>query len=148
IFAGVGLRLFDVEELPTHGGSIRVYGCHGDDPRPGAVSLDALLAEETKRGMRDVALYREFQARADRVKDELLLFLIEQKRRGKSVAAYGAAAKGTTLLNYAGVKPDLLPVVCDAAPSKQGKFLPGSHIEILPPTALRERKPDIVLILP
>ena len=82
------------------------------------------------------------------MKDELLLFLLEQKRRGKKVAAYGAAAKGNTLLNYAGVKPDLLPYVCDAAPSKQGKFLPGSHIPVLPPAALRERRPDIVLILP
>jgi hypothetical protein len=92
--------------------------------------------------------YRDFQARADRVKDDLLIFLIEQKRAGKRVAAYGAAAKGNTLLNYAGVGPDLLPYVCDSAPSKQGKFLPGSHIPILPPSALRERRPDIVLILP
>jgi hypothetical protein len=93
-------------------------------------------------------MYRIFQQRADTIKDNLLLFLIEQKRKGKRVAAYGAAAKGSTLLNYAGVKPDLLPYVCDAAQSKQGKFLPGSHIPIVPPDLLRQRKPDTVLILP
>ena len=98
-------------------------------------------------GLRNPAVYREFQARADRMKDDLIVFLIEQKRGGRSVAAYGAAAKGNTLLNYAGIKPDLLPYVCDAAPSKQGKFLPGSHIPILPPHALREKHPDLVLIL-
>jgi hypothetical protein len=92
--------------------------------------------------------YLNFQRQADRVKDDLLVFLIEQKRAGKKVAAYGAAAKGNTLLNYAGIKPDLLPYVCDAAPSKQGKFLPGSHIPILSPAVLREDKSDIVLILP
>jgi hypothetical protein len=86
--------------------------------------------------------------RAERVKDDLLAFLLEQKRAGRTVAAYGAAAKGNTLLNYAGVKPDLLPYVCDAAPSKQGKYLPGSHLPILPPAALREHQPDFVLILP
>ena len=108
----------------------------------------SLLAEEYRRGMRQLATYCEFQSRADRLKNELLVFLIEQKRAGRSVAAYGAAAKGTTLLNYAGVKSDLLPFVCDAAPSKQGKFLPGAHIPILPTEKLRERQPAIVLILP
>ena len=91
---------------------------------------------------------RAFQPRADRIKDDLLRFLVEQKAAGKSVAAYGAAAKGNTLLNYAGVKPDLLPFVCDAAAAKQGKFMPGSHIPILPPEALRQRRPDVLLILP
>jgi hypothetical protein len=99
-------------------------------------------------GLLDLATYQTFQARADRVKDELLGFLLEQKRLGRTVAAYGAAAKGNTLLNYAGVKPDLLPFVCDAAPAKQGKYLPGSHIPILEPRVLAERRPDYVLILP
>jgi len=148
IFARAGLRVFDIEQLPTHGGSLRVYGCRADDPRGTSPAVDALLAEEAGRGMQQVAIYREFQSRADRLKDELLTFLIGQKRAGKSIAAYGAAAKGTTLLNYAGVKPDLLPFVCDAAPSKQGKFLPGAHIPILLPAALRERRPEVVLILP
>ena len=98
--------------------------------------------------MQKVETYTGFQRRADAVKDGLLTFLIETKRQGKSVAAYGAAAKGNTLLNYAGVKPDLLPYVCDAAPSKQDKFMPGSRIPILHPAVLKERRPDYVLILP
>jgi len=148
IFGVAGVRVFDVEELTTHGGSLRVYGCHADDPRPQTNAVPALLAEEERQGLRTLTTYRNFQHQADRVKDDLLAFLIEQKHSGKKVAAYGAAAKGNTLLNYAGIKPDLLPYVCDYAPSKQGKFLPGSHIPILPPAALREGKPDIVLILP
>jgi SAM-dependent methyltransferase len=148
IFARAGLRVCDVEELPTHGGSLRVYGCHAEDGRMTAETVSVVQAEEARRGMQSLATYQAFQLRADRVKDELLLFLIEQKRAGKRVAAYGAAAKGCTLLNYAGVKTDLLPYVCDAAPSKQGKYLPGTHIPIEHPDVLRERKPDIVLILP
>ena len=148
IFASAGLRAFDVEELPTQGGSLRVYGCHAGDARATTAGVAAVLAEEQRRGLNQVAIYREFQLRADKVKNELLAFLIDQWRAGKRVAAYGAAAKGNTLLNYAGVKPDLLPFVCDAAPSKQGKFLPGAHIPILPPAALREQRPDVVLILP
>jgi SAM-dependent methyltransferase len=148
ILASAGLRVFDVEELPTQGGSLRVYACHSGDARAATAAVAAVLAEEKQRGLDRVGIYREFQPRADRVKNELLAFLLEQKRAGKRVAAYGAAAKGNTLLNYAGVKPDLLPFVCDAAPSKQGKFLPGVHIPILPPAALRERRPDFVLILP
>lgn len=148
IFRQAGLRVFDVEELPTHGGSLRVYGCHADDRHHDTAAVAALLAEEERRGMRDIALYRAFQSRADRIKDDLVAFLIGQKREGKKVAAYGAAAKGNTLLNYAGIRPDLLPFVCDAAPSKQGKYLPGSHIPVLPPVVLKERKPDILLVLP
>jgi len=148
IFAQAGLRVWDVEELPTHGGSLRVYGCHAEDVRAETAAVAILVAEEERRGLRLASTYTCFQSRADRVKDDLLAFLIEQKRAGKRVAAYGAAAKGNTLLNYAGVKPDLLPFVCDAAPSKQGKFLPGVHIPILAPAALRERRPDVVLILP
>jgi C-methyltransferase./Methyltransferase domain./Hypothetical methyltransferase. len=148
IFAVAGLRVFDVEQLPTHGGSLRVYGCHVDDPRPTEATVPKLLVEESARGLRTLAPYQGFQARAERIKDELLLFLIEQKRAGKKVVGYGAAAKGNTLLNYAGVKPDLLPFVCDAAPAKQGKFLPGSRIPIRPPDALMAAQPDYVLILP
>ncbi len=148
IFARAGLRVCDVEELPTHGGSLRVYGCHDNDRRATADAVGTVLAEEARRGMDTLAPYQVFQSRADRVKDDLLMFLIEQKRAGKVVAAYGAAAKGCTLLNYAGVKADLLPYVCDAAPSKQGKYLPGAHVPILHPDALRKQKPDIVLILP
>lgn len=148
IFRAAGLRVWDVEKLPTHGGSLRIFGCHQDDIRVTTASVNAVLDEERERGLRDLGIYRAFQQRADRVKNDLLVFLIEQRRAGKTVAAYGAAAKGCTLLNYAGVKPDLLPFVCDAAPSKQHKLLPGTHIPILPPSALDERQPDFVLILP
>lgn len=148
IFTHNELRLFDVEELPTHGGSLRVYGCHIDDPREAGARVANLLHGEEMFGLTRLATYLEFQQRADRVKNGLLEFLLQQKRAGKSVAAYGAAAKGNTLLNYAGVKPDLLPFVCDAATSKQGKFLPGSHIPIRHPDELKKTRPDIVLVLP
>jgi len=148
IFTAAGLRIWNVEELPTHGGSLRVYGCHADDPRDTQQSVDALLQEEATRGLQQLQTYLEFQPRADKIKNNLLTFLIEQKRQGKTVAAYGAAAKGNTLLNYAGVKPDLLPFVCDAAKAKQGQFMPGSHIPILPPERLAEVQPELVLILP
>lgn len=148
IFAEAGLRVWLVEELPTHGGSLRVYGCHDEDARAEDESVARILAEEEHRGMRDLALYLAFQATANRIKDDLLTFLLEQKRAGKRVMAYGAAAKGNTLLNYAGVKPDLLAGVYDAAPSKQGKFMPGSHIPILDPQRIIEDRPDYLLILP
>lgn len=148
IFTSAGLRIWDVEELPTHGGSLRIYGCHAAHARATSPAVAALLADEAGRGLQSIAGYRDFQAKADRLKDDLLRFLLDQKQAGKTVAAYGAAAKGNTLLNYAGVKPDLLPFVCDAALAKQGKFMPGSHIPILPPAALTERRPDYLLILP
>lgn len=148
IFQAAGLRIRDVEELTTHGGSLRIYGCHADDPRSTSPAVGEILAEEKRRGLQRVTTYQHFQDNADQVKNDLLGFLIEQKRAGKKVAAYGAAAKGNTLLNYAGVKPDLLPFVCDAARAKQGMFMPGSHIPILPPAALGEYRPDYVLILP
>ncbi len=148
IFAECDLRVWDVEELPTHGGSLRVYGSHVEDAPDQTAAVVDLLREEGGRGLRSLAAYSGFQARADRLKDDLLVFLIETKRAGKALAGYGAAAKGNTLLNYAGIKPDLLPYVCDAAASKQGRFLPGSHIPILLPAALREQRPDVVLILP
>ncbi|WP_368646592.1 class I SAM-dependent methyltransferase [Castellaniella ginsengisoli] len=148
IFEAAGLRIYDIEELPTHGGSVRVYGCHTAAPMEQRPDIERVLRLEVEGGLLDLATYQAFQARADRVKDELLGFLLEQKRLGKTVAAYGAAAKGNTLLNYAGVKPDLLPFVCDAAAAKQGQYLPGSHIPILAPHMLAEQRPDYVLILP
>jgi SAM-dependent methyltransferase len=148
IFAAAGLRVWDVEELPTHGGSLRVYGCRAEAAIATTNHVDSLLAREEQFGVTRLGTYTEFQKRADRVKTDLLAFLIEQKRAGRRVAAYGAAAKGNTLLNYAGVRPDLLPYVSDAAGSKQGKFMPGSHIPIHSPEALRENPPDYVVILP
>ncbi len=148
IFRSVGLRIWDVEELPTHGGSLRIYGCHNDSAFITTPAVNSILLEETQRGLKALSVYQEFQKKADQVKNELLAFLIDQKKIGKKVGAYGAAAKGNTLLNYAGVKPDLLPYVCDAAIAKQGKYMPGSHIPILAPKMLAINSPDLVLILP
>ena len=148
IFEAAGLRIWDVEELPTHGGSLRVFGCHSSASIATTDRVAAMLQREEQFGLTTLATYLAFQERADRVKDDFLTFLIEQKRAGRKVAAYGAAAKGNTLLNYGGVRPDLLPYVCDAAASKQGKFMPGSHIPIYAPQALWESRPDYVVILP
>lgn len=148
IFGTAGLRVCRVEQLPTHGGSLRVYGCHADDPRADDASVERIRLLEVERGTTRRETYQGFQSRVDEAKNGLLKFLLECKDKGLAVAAYGAAAKGNTFLNYAGVKPDLLPYVCDAAPSKQGKYMPGSHIPIVSPAALEEARPDIVLILP
>ena len=148
IFSAAGLRIFNVEELSTHGGSLRVYGCHQNDPRLTQAVVSDMLQKEIQHGLQDLNTYLSFQSRADKIKDDLLSFLIEQKRAGKKVAAYGAAAKGNTLLNYAGVKPDLVEFVCDAAQAKQSKFMPGSHIPILHPSEMLTRLFDYVLILP
>ena len=148
IFKAAGLRIHDVEQLPTHGGSLRIHGSHLDDKRPRTANVTRVLAFEVDSGLLNMGTYKSFQAKADQVKNGLLTFLIEQKKLGKSVAAYGAAAKGNTLLNYAGVRPDLLPFVCDAAVAKQGKFMPGSHIPIVEPAQLAESKLDYLLILP
>jgi SAM-dependent methyltransferase len=148
IFEAAGLRIFDVEQLPTHGGSLRVYGCRQTGDHVETPAVGAVLSEEIGRGMDGAAFYAAFQDKANAVKDALVAFLIEQKRLGKTVAGYGAAAKGNTILNYAGIKSDLLPFICDAAPAKQGKFAPGSRIPILSPEVLRELAPDYLLILP
>ncbi len=148
IFHEAGLRIFNVEELPTHGGSLRIYGCHEDDTRKTLPAVLALLQEEEDRGLRDLFTYKSFQKMADMIKNEFIDFLITQKKLGKKVAAYGAAAKGNTLLNYAGVKTDLLSFVCDNAISKQDKYLPGSHIPIFSPEILEEKRPDYVVIFP
>ena len=148
IFKAASLRVWDIEALSTHGGSLRVYGCHNRDSRAPTPAVTVALAEEAQRGLQTLSTYQHYQAKADKIKDDLLAFLIEQKRAGRRVAAYGAAAKGSTLLNYAGVKPDLLPFVCDTAVAKQGKFMPGSHIPILAPTVLLEQRPDYLVILP
>ena len=148
IFSQADLKIFDVEEIPTHGGSLRLFGCHVKNPKQISDRVKRLLALEYQFGLQSVSTYTEFQDRANRIKNDLLSFLIDQKNSGKTVVGYGAAAKGNTLINYAGIKPDLLPYVCDAAPSKQGKYLPGSHIPILHPNILFENPPDFVLILP
>jgi hypothetical protein len=148
VFKSAGLKIFDVEQLCTHGGSLRIYGCHEEDKRLVKDIVIEIMGEEVGRGMSSLSGYKALQEQADTIKNNLLIFLIDQAKAGKSVAAYGAAAKGCTILNYAGIKPDLLSYVCDAASSKQRKYLPGSHIPILSPEELELRKPDFVLILP
>lgn len=148
IFEAAGLKVFDVEELPTHGGSLRVYGCHSDDHRTSTEATQKVLNDESENHLQSLKIFEEFQRSAERVKDGLLAFLIEQKRAGRKIVAYGAAAKGNTLLNFAGVKTDLLPVVFDAAQSKQEKFLPGSHLPIRSPDKISKENADVILILP
>jgi SAM-dependent methyltransferase len=148
IFEKQSLRIFDVEKLKTHGGSLRVYGCHFDDIRKTKNSVALLLQKEKLSGLQKIETYKGFQIIVDKIKSDLIKFLIEQKKKGKKVVAYGAAAKGNTLLNYAGINEELLPVVFDLATSKQGFFLPGSHIPILSPQYIIQTKPDFVLILP
>jgi SAM-dependent methyltransferase len=148
IFASCGLRVTDVEQLPTHGGSLRVYGCHADDGRVDSLAVAQVLQAEREAGLQETGTYEDFQARVETIKNDFVSFLIAQKRASRTVAAYGAAAKGNTLLNYAGVRPDLLPFVCDAAAYKQGKYLPGSRIPVLSPQALRQARPDFVVIFP
>jgi hypothetical protein len=148
IFDRAGLRVWNVDEVQTHGGSLRIYGCHATDIRDVEDSVSKLLQEESDRGLQRLETYLRFQPQADKVKNDLLAFLIDQRKAGKKVVAYGAAAKGNTLLNYAGVKPDLLPLVFDAAIAKQNKYMPGSHIPIKAPDQLNQARPDYVLILP
>lgn len=149
IFASNGLTVFDVEEIATHGGSLRVFAQRADtsdNERRDAVT--ALLKRERDLGMNTAEFYTGFQTRADSIKNDFVAFLIDARRRGKTVGAYGAAAKGNTLLNYGGVKPDLLPWIVDRNPAKQNKFAPGSRIPIVDEEHLRIKRPDYVVILP
>jgi len=149
IFEAHGLCVYDVEELPTHGGSLRVYGRHAEHSAlPVQPAVHALLAKETALGMQTPAFYADFARQVVDIKLDLLSFLIEQKRAGKRVMGYGAAAKGNTLLNYAGVLSDLLSAVADLSPHKVGKFLPGVHIPVVSVDEVRAQRPDFILILP
>jgi hypothetical protein len=149
IFARNGLSVFDVERLPTHGGSLRVFAQRSDSgSRPVAPAVGETIAQEAAAGMTSRAFYETLQPAAERIKDGLLAWLIEARSAGLKVAAYGAAAKGNTLLNFAGVRADLVRYVVDRSPGKQGRFLPGSRIPIVSEDHLRADKPDRVLILP
>ena len=149
IFAANGLTVFDVEEHPTHGGSLRVFAQRSDSGRHArGAKVDELLDRECQTGMTTARYYAGFQAKTDKVKNDFLTFLLDAKRQGRSVAAYGAAAKGNTLMNYAGVRPDLISFVADRNPAKQGKYMPGSRIPITDELRLRSAKPDYVVILP
>jgi len=149
IFSANGLTVFDVEELPTHGGSLRVFAQRSESgAHEHSLAVASQLEMEAKAGMTTPAFYQAFQHRAEKLKDDLVLFLIDAKRRGLKVGAYGAAAKGNTLLNFAGTRPDLLPYVVDKNPSKQGKCMPGSRIPIVDEAYLKADRPDLILILP
>lgn len=149
IFGKHGLRIFDVEELPTHGGSLRIYATHQENDRHALLAAVAdLLAKEKAKGMDTLAYYIGFQQKAEKTKYDFVRFLLEQKRLGKKTVAYGAAAKGNTLLNYCGIKPDLITFVADASPHKQGKYLPGSHIPVVSETLIRQERPDYIVVLP
>ncbi|HRO45087.1 class I SAM-dependent methyltransferase [Agriterribacter sp.] len=148
IFESAALELFDVDELPTHGGSLRIYAKHKGGIHTVTENVALLLEKEIRKGINELLYYEGFQSKALIVKLELTSFLIESKKKGKKVAAYGAAAKGNTLLNYCGIKNDLISYVVDANPNKQGKWLPASHIPVLSEVQLKEDKPDYVLILP
>jgi SAM-dependent methyltransferase len=148
IFNQVGLNIFDVEQLTTHGGSLRIYACKTELGKSSSKNVQRIIDLEIDNGLQNINSYLGFQRRVDKLTKGLVDFLVSQKKAGKTVIGYGAAAKGNTLLNYAGVKADLLPVICDAAPSKQGKLMPGSHIPIYSPEYLKDNPPDYVLILP
>ncbi len=148
VFAAHGLRIWDVERLSTHGGSLRIWASHQSTSRTETDGVAALLEAEVSAGMLEMDYYQGFQGQAAAVKNACLAFLLQQYEAGRSVVGYGAAAKGNTLLNYAGVRPDLLPYVVDASPHKQGLWLPGSRIPVVDESRLRMDRPDFVLILP
>ncbi len=149
IFESAGLKIFDVEELTTHGGSLRIYATHGKNYKQTiSDNVEALLQKEISKGINDLEYYNNFQQKALKVKLQLIDFLTSQKNENKKIAAYGAAAKGNTLLNYCGIKNDLIEFVVDANPNKQSKFLPGSHIPVMNEQELKKFKPDFVIIFP
>jgi SAM-dependent methyltransferase len=149
IFAAHGMRLFDVDEIPTHGGSLRIYGCHADDgSKPASARVKDLRAREDAAGISGLKLYSTFTEQVKETKRALLEFLVDAKRAGKTIAGYGAPGKGNTLLNYCGIRTDFVDYTVDRNPYKHGRFLPGTHIPIHLPERIRETKPDYVLILP
>ena len=149
IFSAHGLTLFDVERLPTHGGSLRIYARHdGDETKPITARLIDLREEEAQAGFAHLDHYLSFGEQVRETKRKLLEFLIQAKREGKAIAGYGAPGKGNTLLNYCGIRTDFIDYTVDRNPYKQGKFLPGTHIPIFGPEKISETKPDYVLILP
>jgi SAM-dependent methyltransferase len=149
VFAAHGITLFDVEELPTHGGSLRIYGRHVEDTAKAVTSrAKALHAREVSRGFETLEFYRGFDERVKAAKRAVLKFLVDAKNAGRSVVGYGAPGKGNTLLNYCGIRTDFLDYTVDRNPYKQGKFTPGARIPIYDPARIRETRPDYLLILP
>lgn len=148
VFARAGLRVFNIEHLPTHGGSLRLFVCHNDSRHSKGPSVADCLAEESSAGLCNRSIYAGFAEKVRETKRSLLSHLIEQKRKGRHIAAYGAAAKGNTLLNYCGIGTDFIDFVADRNPTKQGRLLPGSRIPVVSPEQLLKAKPDEVVILP
>lgn len=149
ILARHGLRIFDVEELPTHGGSLRIYACHEDDgTKPTRVAVAAMIRAEEEQGLSGLAVYDDFQARVEAVRDSFLGLVREAKAEGRRIAAFGAAAKGNTFLNYCGIGAESIDFVVDDTPAKQGLLLPGSRVLIVEEGKIREEKPDLIVILP
>ena len=143
-----GMRLFDVEDLPTHGGSLRIYACPSGATHEATGKIEQVLATEQTAGMNDLSFYLNFQEKIDHIRFDLMRFLMQAKEEKRRVVGYGAAAKGNTLINYFGIRSDLLPFVVDASPHKQGTFLPGSRIPVVEEQRLKDEKPDYVFILP
>jgi hypothetical protein len=149
VFAAHGLRLFDVEELPTHGGSLRIYACHAEDQsKSTSHRVKDLIEREELAGFKNLEHYLSFHEKVRETKRNILDFLIETKRQGKSIAGYGAPAKGNTLLNYCGIQTDFIDYTVDRSPHKQDQFLPGTHIPIHHPDKIKDTKPDYLVILP
>ena len=149
IFKSQCLEMFDVEEVPVHGGSLRIYAKHEtDNSKPVSENVQNLLEKERSKGMTTLAYYNDFQKASFSIKLDFTDFLVKQKREGKKVAGYGAAAKGNTLLNYCGTKSDLIDFVVDANPAKQNKWLPGSHIPVVSEEKIKQNKPDFIIIFP
>jgi SAM-dependent methyltransferase len=150
VLAKAGLKLFDVEQLPTHGGSLRIFAAHADDDsKQRSSSVEEVFAEEERAGLRDREVYLRFQPRIERIRAEFLRFLLDQRAAGAKVVGYGAAAKGNTLLNYCGIKGnELIRFVADASPHKQGRFLPGSRIPVVEPARIEVERPDFIIIFP
>ncbi len=148
IFAAHGLRVFDVQELPTHGGSLRIFACHDEESFAQTDAARELAEREAAAGLGDLQTYLDYGARVVADKLQILEFVIDLKHAGNSIAGYGAPAKGNTMLNYCGIGREFIDFTCDANPHKQGNVLPGTHIPVLAPDAIGERKPDVVLILP
>ena len=149
VFAKHGLTIFDVQELPTHGGSLRIYACHAEDTsKPVSDRISELLNKEIDAGFTDLELYQSFGKRVKETKRNILDFMIKAKREGKSIVGYGAPAKGNTLLNYCGIRTDFIDYTVDRSPHKQGHFLPGTRIPIYQPDKIKKTKPDYLVILP
>ncbi len=148
IFLRHGLTIFDVEELDTHGGSLRIFATHSENSNFASDNVKALEIKEETAGIKNIEYYMKFSDKINIIKNTFLQFLIKQRGIGKKIAAYGAAAKGNTLFNYCGIKKDLVSFVADISPYKQGKFLPGCHIPVVSPKIIKKEKPDIIIIIP